>query len=883
MKVHQTCTVQRGNGGQQILWTRASYCFLTVCLVLFFISTVKAEQQVYDINLPSQTVARSLNGLSEQTGIPVLFPYDLAKNRQANPVAGQYTLLQALDILLKGTSLSGGLSDKGVLMISTVESETPNNRGKDMKLESGLLSKLFVSLAAIFTAPAGTAQEGGAQGKAVLEEIVVTAQKREQSIQDVGMAITALGQDRLVDAQVQNIQDLQGMAPGLTLGETFGFAQIMVRGIGTDNPFAGGDPSVAMHVDGVVTGQSSAQLGSLFDIQRIEVLRGPQGTLYGRNNTGGSINVITNKPTEEFSGYGRFSVGNYDLFQFDGAVSGPFSEQLLGRLAVKIVERGGYGENLVNGDDIDDASQQSGRGQLHWLPNDAMDMLLSFEYHREDDNNYMPKFRAGSYPNPPIAALLPQPIAGTRATDPRDIYSNALLQNEREQWSLSGAFNWQLNDMFKLASITNYQEFEKVPQQDFDMTEIPFYVQSEQFETSQFSEELQLHYAGNRLHGLVGLYYYYEEIKSDNRLHQAIPVPPCGPATNTVLNYPITNLCFHFRGAVNAEAAALFANVNFDITDTITLNAGGRYSYETRKGFTDRWVVPAGPNLPNGLTFADEGSFNDFTPMVGLEWKPVDNLMLYATYSEGFKSGILLSGQRTPLLDPETVEAYEFGMKGRFLDDRLQLNAAGFIYDYTDLQQGRSVPAGATGFTLVYENAASADINGAEAEFTWLATDQFSIDGSVTYLDATYSDYVTTDPFDTVFFLLGLAPPAPLEQLSGNRLVQAPEWAWTLRGIYDFATPYNGWSGEAVLEASYKDDVYFTQFNYDALGQESVTTINANLKFTSPDEKWALNLWGKNLTDEDIYTGTFIINGSRTNAGNLAPPRTFGATLSYNF
>jgi iron complex outermembrane receptor protein len=142
---------------------------------------------------------------------------------------------------------------------------------------------------------------------------------------------------------------------------------------------------------------------------------------------------------------------------------------------------------------------------------------------------------------------------------------------------------------------------------------------------------------------------------------------------------------------------------------------------------------------------------------------------------------------------------------------------------------------------------------------------------------------VTTDPFDTVFFLLGLAPPAPLVQLSGNRLVQAPEWAWTLRGIYDFATPYNGWNGEAVLEASYKDDVYFTQFNYVALGQESVTTINANLKFTSPDEKWALNLWGKNLTDEDIYTGTFIINGSRTNAGNLAPPRTFGATLSYNF
>jgi iron complex outermembrane receptor protein len=841
-------------------------CLMTVCLVLFFIGTARAEQQVFDIDLPAQAVAESLNSLSEQTGVPVLFPYDLAVDRQAKPVTGQYTLLQALDILLQGTGLSGGLSDKGVVMISTVESVTPNDGGKDMKRESGFFSKLLVSLAAVLTVSTGTAQEGTMSGKGALEEIIVTAQKREQSIQDVSLAITALGQDRLVDAHVQNIQDLQGMAPGLTLGESFGFAQIMVRGIGTDNPFAGGDPSVAMHLDGVVTGQSSAQLGSLFDIQRIEVLRGPQGTLYGRNTTGGSINIITNKPTEEFGGYGRFTAGNYELFQFEGAISGPFSEQLLGRAAVKILDRGGYGENIFNGDDIDDASQQSVRGQLHWLPNDAVDLLVSLEYHREDDNNYMPKFRDGSYlPNPPLPALLPQPIAGTRAADPRDINANALIQNKREQWSLSGTFNWRFNDTFKLVSITNYQEFEKVPQQEFDMTEIAFYVQSEQFETSQFSEELQLHYTGDRIYGLVGLYYYYEEIKSDNRLHQAIPVPPCGPATNTVLDYPITDLCFHFRGAVDAEAAALFANFNFDFTEKITINVGGRYSYETRKGFTDRWIAPG---MPAPITFADEGSFNDFTPTVGVQWKPVDDLMLYATYSEGFKSGILLPGQTTPLLEPETLEAYEIGMKGRFFDNRLQLNAAAFSYNYIDLQQGRSVPAGATGFTLVYENAASAEIEGMEVEATWLVTDQFTIDASLTYLDATFSDYITTDPFDTVFAQFGLIPAAPSQQLRGNNLVQAPEWAWT---------------GQAALEAAYKDNVYFTQFNYDALGQDSVTSINANLKFTSADETWALNLWGKNLTDELIYTGTFILNGSRTNAGMLAPPRTFGATLSYNF
>jgi len=729
---------------------------------------------------------------------------------------------------------------------------------------------------------------------AQIEEVVVTAQKRQESSQDIGLAITALDNQSLVNSEVNNIQDLQNMAPSLQIGESFGFAQIMIRGIGTDNPFAGGDPSVGMHFDGVITGQSSAQFGSLFDIERVEVLRGPQGTLYGRNTTGGSINVITSKPTEELSGYVRGSVGDYSLKKFEAAVSGPIAENLLGRFAVRTVNRGGYGKNIANGSDIDDADQQSFRAQLQWHINDDMGVRLALESHSEDDVNYIPKFRAATYDPAPLPALAPQPTSGVRAANPRDINSNVNLQNKRDQNSYTLEYNWDINDSLTLVSISNYQDFEKTPQADFDMTAEDFYIWSESFETEQYSEELRLNFETDNVRGLVGLYYYKEEISSDNRLDLGL-VPQvaingnpglsgCGFNDNVsdqIIGAADEDLCFLFRGTSKTEAYALFANIAYDLTDNLTLNVGARYSYENKEGDTDHWTAPGAPVL----SFADEKSFKEFSPSLRLEWAVTDDVMFYGSFSEGFKSGIFLSGQRSPVLDPEIVDAYEFGMKGMFLDRQLQLNAAAFYYDFTDLQQGRSVPAGSSGFTLVYENAAAAKIKGFETEFTWLPSDNVKIYGSATYLDATFDDYISTDPFDTVYQQLGLiASGVDLsQQLGGNQMVQSPEWAWSLGATVDFTVPSIEWTGSATISAAYKDKIYFSQFNHEALSQDAVTTVNANIALTSADEAWTVNAWGKNLTDETIYMGTFILNSSRTNAGFLAPPRTVGITVGYNF
>ncbi|MFC7047801.1 TonB-dependent receptor [Emcibacter nanhaiensis] len=748
-------------------------------------------------------------------------------------------------------------------------------------------SLLFTTCLGI-AAPAFAEESGLA-----IEEIVITAQKRTESSQSVAAAITAIGGDELSKTNFNNVADLQNIAPSVQIGESFGFAQIMVRGVGTDNPFVGGDPSVAVHLDGVVIGQPSAQFGSLFDIERIEVLRGPQGTLYGRNATGGSVNVISYKPTPETTGYARLTGGNYDLIKFEGAVGGALSDTLMARAAVRYTNRGGYGTNLVDGSDIDDADQLSLRGQLLWEPTEDVSLRLAAEHHEEDDRNYIPKFRGPSYDPAPLPALEPQPTAGTRATDPRDIYSNVNLQNKRSQDSFSAELNWDIDETFSLTSLSNYQTFEKIPQADFDMTEVDFYIWSESYESDQFSEELRLNFESDRLRGLIGAYYYYEKLDSDNRLD--IPLVPqfvadstpvlsgCGFDDNVsdqIVGADPELLCFNFRGTSKTNAYALFGNAIYDLTDTLSVNVGARYSYEKKEGDTDRWTAPGAPVL----TFQDEKSFEKFTPNVRLEWRANDEVLVYAGYSKGFKSGIFLTGQTTPVLDPEIVDAYEIGLKGMFMDRRLRFNAAAFYYDFTDLQQGRSVPAGTSGFTLVYENAASAEIKGMEMEFTWLASEHIRIDGSATYLDATFDDYVTTDPFDTVFQQLGLIDAGVdlSQQLAGNRLVQSPKWSGRLAVTVDHEISDTGWLAEGTVAVSYKDQVYFTQFNHDALAQDDVTTIDANVRFSS-DNGWSVNLWGRNLTDETIYVGTFILNSSRTNAGFLAPPRTFGATLGYEF
>ena len=727
-----------------------------------------------------------------------------------------------------------------------------------------MLSKSFMAVSlALFNMQASADVE--------FEEIVVTAQKRSESLQDVGAAVSAIGGDRLTDGGIGNLEDLQSALPSVSVGSDFGQAKVFIRGIGLSSSFAGVDPSIALHVDGAVVSQSYAQLGSFFDLERVEVLRGPQGTLYGRNATGGSFNLITRKPTTETEGYARATIGEHSQLTFEGAVSGALSNNVRGRIAVRSDNRDGYGQNIVTGNDIDDSDKQSIRAHLDIDLSEKANLLLSVEHHEEDDASLSLKFiEVASEVDPGLASA---PGVGGFAPGIRDIASEIDPSNDRDTTSFTATLNWEFNDNWSLTSVTNFRDFEALLIQDLDISSnINDDVQNNIIESDQFSQELQLNYDSERLRGIIALYYFEEDLINRNEIGffsenaldgQAFPL---FANTQAVL----------FTGDIETETTALFANFNYDLTDNLSLDFGGRYTDETRSADTLRLLnfTHFGPDALNiAINFSDERDFDDFSPTIGLNWNVSDNVLAYATYSEGFKSGTIQGGQVTPILDPEEIENYEIGFKGTFLDNRLRLNVSAFYYEFTDLQLDRTRAEPDGGFTSIFENASEAEGSGIELEASWLASENFRLDGYVGILDTEFGEFFTDNPLDA-----GIN----LQNLEGNSLRQSPELTWGVRGEYSLNL-----QGGAVLsfvgDVSYKDEQFFTEFNQAITGEDDYTLVNANIKYTSADEKYFVNLWGKNLGDEEVYSGLFVIATGRTIGGTLIPPSSVGVTFGYNF
>jgi len=633
----------------------------------------------------------------------------------------------------------------------------------------------------------------------------------------------------------------------------------------------------------------------------VEVLRGPQGTLYGRNATGGSVNLISKKPTEEFKGYANVTIGNYDRTDVEGAVSGSIIDGVQGRFAFKTISRAGYGKNEVSGADIDDESRQSYRGQLNFDINKDMNLLLSTDYATEDDRSGQLHFidthrqfelrqlGIADEANLPagvsiagnnvtladgsvVAVTRPAPGLGGYASDPRDIASEINPHNTKESRSFTATFDWNLNKNWALKSISNYRDLEVLYQQDIDQSRnINDDIQRNRVASEQLSEELQFVYRAERLNGLIGLYYFEEELLNNgNDIAFAIDDP------DTARNERDFILLF---GDIDIEALGLFTNFTYDFTDTWALKVGVRYSKETREGENffrlngDKFACSALVTTAANGNCQDKETFTDTSPTIGLDWSVSDDLLLYASYSEGFKSGAVSGGQRTPITDPELIESWELGLKGTFLDKRLRVNAAAFSYEIDDLQQSRSAPTSTGAFVNIFENAASAEGEGVEVEVNWLVTEQFRIDGFVSVLDTEFTEFSTDNP---VF------AGSRLDDLSGNAMKQSPELSWNIHGQYDWGLT-NGGNLALGVEVSYKDDQFFTEFNDDVDQEDEYTLLGANTKYTSPDERFFVNVWGKNLTDELVYSGKFVIGSVVTTGGTLLPPRSFGATLGYSF
>ncbi|MBB4613199.1 TonB-dependent receptor [Novosphingobium taihuense] len=756
-------------------------------------------------------------------------------------------------------------------------------------------TSMFAAAAFALSQPAlaqDAAQEAAADD--IGGEIIVTAQKRAQSLSDVSLSVAAVGTEQLAANNTVNLEGLQALVPSISFGNDFNFAKLFIRGIGLSSSLPGVDPSVALHVDGVVVGLAQAQLGSMFDLERVEVLRGPQGTLYGRNATGGAVNLITAKPTDKLDGYVRQTIGgDAFLIQTDAAIGGPIAEGVRARVAVQRIHRDGYGINEFTGNQIDNANQWSVRGHLQFLPTDKLSILLTGELHTENDRSLAVKFREVSFPGTTVASLT---ALGQRtnadgsqasfAKNVRNLNTNYDPINDRKQYAFTGIMDYAASDAVSLKSLTSYRNFRAIFFHDFDMSSYAGYplAQTNAVRTSanhwqpvfehQFSQELQANVDTDKLHAVFAGFYLKENIRVENHIGFDV-------LTNTD-PYRV-----QFDGKLDVETWAVFANVTYDLTEQFSIKAGGRYSWEKRKIKNNSGIGTAATGFVlDTLQWDTSKTWDDFSPSLGVEFRPNDDVMAYFNWSRGFKSGTAEIGSRrsatatTPFVNPEKVEAFEGGIK--YSAGSLQTNLAVFYQKLKNGQFQRTFPIpNPPFFASNLENAAESRAYGAEFELRWRPVAGLSIDASAAYLDSKFTKFFSKDPLNAALFGPG-GSSIPDQDLSGNATRMSPKWTLNFNPTYT-ASMSSGASVMFGTNVSYRSKQFHTEFNDDRLSADGYVMVDANVKYRHSDDRTSVNLWVRNLTNELVWAGSYAVATSRTIGGTLMPPRTYGVTLGYEF
>jgi len=807
-------------------------------------------------------------------------------------------------------------------------------------------SALAFSLAAALTA---TAQDGGEQQQTETSEtrtlgtVTVTATRREENIQQTGSSVSALDGDALLERTIDSVEDVADMMPGLQVATYQGDTSIFIRGIGTPVIIAGADSSTATYLDGVFLSRAAAIGPVFFDVERLEVLRGPQGTLYGRNATGGAVNIITKGPSEEFEGEARLILGNYNRTSAFAALGGPLADGLRARVAVQKDDRDGYttvhlprtGLPATQPDRTFDAEDiHNWRARLTVEADLSEDVMLTLkgDYFKADDRANVFHFASLGYQDEVPGWLGTREGSQTipyflfknsgRISEPasRDIFSAVDYYNDTIVWGLSGQLDWAIGD-YDLKLIAGYKDTNPEFQNSFDLGDtFNTYIRRAE-DHQQWNADFQFSSPDDqRFSWIVGGGVFNEDNDIENNIFGDFwePILIQGltdlQAANVLPPFPVdipqTNLCceLHLNGAQETEAYNLYIDARYELTDTLTLRGGVRYSEEERDGRQafDLAFLPAmaggdlvrfAPNVlffPNAVSDSRDGvqpdpfgfvvapvdgpaKFDATTPKISLEWTPNADTLVYASAQQGFKSGgyNIGSSQRTPF-EPEEIWAYEVGTKASLMDQRLRLNAAAFLYDYTNLQAQDSI-----GNQPIIRNVGKAEVKGAEVEFAALLTDVFKIDGAVTYLDAVFTEGLLTEPLRPA--PLSQAPGTLVRDLDGLRLPRAPEWKANIGVQADFGA----FKGDVTLRADYawQDKIYFTVFNIDAASQDSYGVWRARASYSPAGERYQIAVFGENLSDETYFTNQ-ILTGTVYGAefvGSLGAPMTYGIEISTQF
>jgi iron complex outermembrane recepter protein len=677
-----------------------------------------------------------------------------------------------------------------------------------------------------------------------VDEIIVTAQKRSESVQDVPLAVSAVGGAALDRLGVSNPLQLGATVPNFNLQTNSGVTYIYLRGVGNNFLGLGIDSNVAYHANGVYVARPRAQVMSYFDVDRIEVVRGPQGDLYGRNATGGSINVITREPSDEFSANATLSIGNYGLVQGEFGVGGAVvPDKVSVRAAGFIVDRGGYGKNDATGRDIDNRKEQAGRLTVELTPSEPLSIEIIADYFHADDA-WGVVHQAGS--GIPGALTLAEAF-GNFPSRIRNVVSGVDPNRTIRAWGIQGTATLDVTDNISLRSITAYRKSRFTALDELIGTNPSMGAISQLEKQHQFSEEVQLLADGTGWDFILGGYYFTEKV--DGFIHIPLFFDPAAQ--------------FDQRGTGDTKAYAVFAHGSWEFVPTLKLVLGARYSHEKRTS-EGVFTAPFDP-IPTG----GRKSFNAFTPKATLQFEPSDNLTLYGGVSKGFKSGGFTIGVPGPGVDPEKLLSYEVGAKAQLFDRHLTANVAAFWYDYKDMVVTRIV-----GAQTVEENAGKSTIKGIEFELTARPTDRLRIDASLGLLDAKFDSFTTPDP---------LNPAAGPISLAGNRLPGSAEYTARIGAQYDIPI------GDASMfsvngDVFFSGDMFFDPYEHSGSYQSSYETYNASLTYDS-GQWWTVTLWGRNLTNRAIVSNQLISADfwGYPRLTYLRDPRTYGVDFKVKF
>ncbi len=673
-----------------------------------------------------------------------------------------------------------------------------------------------------------------------LQEIVVTAERRAVGVQDIPIAVSAFGQAAMDQQGSIDIDTLMLKVPSTTFSSAIATPVITIRGIGTQNVLGGsvgGDPGVAVYTDGVVNARPQGTVVPFYDIERVEVLRGPQGTLYGRNATGGAINIITNKPTDEFQGNFDAQYGNLSHVRVRAAFTGPLIEHVLDfRIA-------GYGEqtrsdvkNLGSGNDLGKRDLHAARLELLTHFNDAADLLLATSLYSQDNTDPI-TYRGNVRDTPEARALLanagfPEPTTpqltvgelngGALVTSPPRTLNSDFNAFDKRRFTTTYARLHVGVDSADWTTLVSYGQTRTDTGFDLDGTNIALANKIAGNDTShQFSAESDLVSRGkSKLDWILGAFYFKEGAAN----FQEFTLSPLafGPIPPGSVDFS--------GGPVHTDSYAAFGQATYHFTDKLSALLGLRYSVDKKTGNEFlTFVAPLGAEqLAN--------KWHALTPKFNLSYTLTDDMLFYATAARGYKSGGLNIGAlQGTTYNPEYVWDYEGGVKSTWLDKRLRLNLAGFFYDYTDLQVNQLI-----GLVEALTNAAKSHISGAELELSALPIDRLQIDFTASYLDAKFTSFRENE---------SPLPELGVFSLAGNTLPNAPRWKADAGVQYGFVLPGGQLTPRADI--TYTSLTYLDEFDRSFNSQPGWMNVNARLTWTPQNGRYYVAGYGVNLTDKE--------------------------------